>query len=98
MGVAYLALSPRPPEAINTGWDKSNHLLAFGVLTTVGLAAWPNRNRNVLLGLVGYGCLIEVLQWFTPYREAAWLDIFADALGVLAGALVAATLRRSRLI
>jgi len=98
LGAAYLALSPRPPEALTTGWDKANHMLAFCVLATFGLGGWPRHARLVLLGLVAYGCLIEVLQWVTPYREAALLDIFADALGVAIGWTAVAGLRSRRLI
>ena len=33
--VTVLALLPRPPEALGTGWDKLNHLLAFATLPFV---------------------------------------------------------------
>ena len=35
LAVLVLALLPSPPPVFTTGWDKSNHLLAFGAL------AWP---------------------------------------------------------
>ncbi len=40
--VAVLVLSLLPPSVPQptTGWDKSNHLLAFGVLALLGVRAW----------------------------------------------------------
>ena len=32
VSVLALALMPAPPPMITTGWDKSNHLLAFDVM------------------------------------------------------------------
>lgn len=60
--VLVLALMPAPPPVITTGWDKSNHLLAFGVMTWLGCKAFPQRCMPLLLGLLAYGALIEILQ------------------------------------
>jgi VanZ family protein len=82
--LAVLVLSLLPPSTPlpSTGWDKSNHLLGFAVLAWLGLRAYPRRVLAVLAGLVLYGGMIEVLQSFTPYRFADWIDLVADALGV----------------
>lgn len=83
--ILVLALIPTAPYLPSTGWDKSNHLLAFAVLTVLGCRAYPNRIAVVLIGAILYGGLIEVLQSFTPYRSAEWADLVADAIGVLLG-------------
>lgn len=83
--VLTLALMPAPPPALNTGWDKSNHLLAFGTLTWLALQAFPQRLKSVPLGLLAYGALIEILQSLTPSRSAEWLDLCADGVGILLG-------------
>ena len=99
--VLVLALVPAPPRLFTTGWDKSNHLLAFSVMAWLGARAFPQRMVLVLLGLLAYGALIEILQSFTPTRSAEWLDLLADALGILVGWLIVsgwawiAALRRS---
>lgn len=90
LGVVVLALVPAPPKELTTGWDKSNHLLAFAVMAWLGCKAFPNRLVYVMFGLLANGAVIEVLQSFTPTRFADWLDLLADGLGiVLGGALIA---------
>lgn len=85
VAVLVLALLPAPPPMLSTGWDKSNHLLAFGTLTWLALRAFPQHLKSVLLGLLAYGALIEILQSFTPTRSAEWLDLCADAVGIALG-------------
>ncbi|WP_326533131.1 VanZ family protein [Pseudorhodoferax sp.] len=81
--VTVLALLPRPPEALGTGWDKLNHLLAFATLTLLTHLAWPRwRWPRLWALLLGYGVLLELLQGLTPTRQAEARDLLADALGV----------------
>jgi VanZ family protein len=91
--VAYLALTPAPPVVIDTGWDKANHMLAFGSLAFTACLSCRSSNtkRFLLLGLLfGYGGLIEILQMSVPSRAAEWADLLADTVGIAAGATVAA--------
>ena len=83
--VTVLALMPAMPHVPSTGWDKSNHLLAFTVLAVLGLRAYPTRTVAVLTGLLAFGGLIELLQSLTPDRMAEWADWLADSLGLLLG-------------
>jgi VanZ family protein len=85
LAVLVLALMPAPPSMITTGWDKSNHLLAFGVMVWLGCNAFPQRLTIVLPGLLAFGALIEIMQSFTPNRSAEWFDLIADCLGILLG-------------
>jgi VanZ family protein len=85
LAVMALALMPSPSPMITTGWDKSNHLLAFAAMAWLGCKAFPQRLAIVLPSLLGYGALVEILQSFTPTRSAEWLDLFADSLGILLG-------------
>lgn len=86
--VMALSLMPAEVPMPSTGWDKSNHFLAFFVLTLLGGVAYPGRTALVLTGLLAYGGLIEVLQSFTPSRSAEWGDLLADAVGLLLGWMV----------
>jgi VanZ family protein len=91
--VGYLALIPAPPVLIDTGWDKANHMLAFGSMAfTAFLSCRSSKTmRIVLMGLLfGYGGLIEILQMSVPNRAAEWGDLLADTLGIATGAAVAA--------
>jgi len=85
LAVLVLALMPSPPPMLTTGWDKSNHLLAFSVLTWLGGKAFPRKLALVMAGLLAYGGLIEILQSLTPTRSAEWLDLLADGVGILLG-------------
>lgn len=85
LAILVLALMPTDVPIPSTGWDKSNHLLAFFVMALLGLRAYPGRTMAVLTGLVAYGVLIEVLQSFTPNRSADWQDIVADSVGLVVG-------------
>lgn len=80
-----LLLLPLGPNVPSTGWDKSNHLLAFALLAMLACRAWPARIAAALAALLAYGGLIEILQSFTGYRSAEWADWLADALGLLLG-------------
>ena len=82
--ISYAAWAPAPELVISTGWDKSNHLLAFFTLIALSEFGWPvsvSLTRK-LLGLVGYGFLIEVVQSFIPNREVSLLDVVADCCGL----------------
>ncbi|TBV99636.1 VanZ family protein [Azotobacter chroococcum] len=94
--VLALALLKDVSPPLDTGWDKSNHLLAFGVLALLGRLGFPGRHWLVPSGLFLYGILIEVLQGLTGYRVAEYRDLLADLLGIALGSLVAAGWLRYR--
>jgi VanZ family protein len=97
LAVLILSLMPPAPKMPDTGWDKSNHLLAFAALAALGMQAFPGRQRGLLVALLAYGGLIEGLQSLTPYRFADWADLLADAVGVLLGWGLASVWARWRL-
>ena len=92
--VAWLALTPLPPRAIDLGWDKLNHASAFAALAVAGwLSVRGRRGRWPTMALLlVYGALIEVAQRFVPGRSGEWSDLLADALGIGVGVLVASAL------
>jgi VanZ family protein len=94
LALLVLSLMPAAIPVPSTGWDKSNHALGFAVLAFLAYWAWPGRIPLSLLGLLGYGALIEVLQSLTPDRMAEWSDLWADGVGLLVGTAVAWLLQR----
>ena len=97
--ISWLALSPHPPSAVSTGWDKSNHALAFAALMGSGRLAWPGppwlaKLMKLAIALLAYGVLIELLQAQIPGREADAWDVLADLLGIVIGAAVHALVVR----
>lgn len=96
--VSYLALTPVPPPSIDFGWDKLNHVLAFSALgfsASLSCPASPRVRLFLHFMLLGYGGLIEVLQQFVPGRSGEWPDLFADSVGIVLGAIIAAWVVRT---
>ena len=88
------SILPQPKGIL--GWDKLQHLLAYGALgCAVGLWAspvfWKRRPALALLltTLVGsaYGAIDEFHQYFVPGRDCNVWDWIADTLGAFLGAL-----------
>ena len=65
-------------------WDKAQHALGFAVLTAFGLLAYPKARWRLPWGLLLLGALIEMAQTATGWRQGDWLDLLADAVGILA--------------
>lgn len=92
VAITWLALVPDPPKTLSTGWDKSNHLLAFGSLAFTSVwALWPRPRQwwLIVVALLAYGVGIEIAQHFLPPRSADAQDVLADAVGITLGLLVA---------
>ena len=43
---------------------------------------------RIALGLLAFGLLIELCQRMVTYRSADWLDVGADAAGIIAGLVI----------
>ena len=80
--IAVLALLPATMPLPSTGWDKSNHALAFVALAWLGCACWPAVTWRVIAGLAVYGGAIEIAQTFTETRMGEWADWIADLAGL----------------
>jgi VanZ family protein len=97
VAIAWLALTPSPPEQFSTGWDKANHALAFAVLTCSGRFAYPGskvRLLAVVCAVVAFGGFIEIAQLFVPGRSSDIEDLLADSIGAAIGALLGAVVLR----
>lgn len=86
------ALSLSPVEMLTAPifdwWDKAQHASAFLVLCCLGIFAYPKWPLRIFLGLLGFGILIELMQYFTGYRFAELSDFLADLTGVTLGTFV----------
>jgi VanZ family protein len=83
LGIGYLAVIPLEPSAANTN-DKLQHLVAFLMLAMLVDVAFPHPTWNwrKYLPLLGYGLLLEIIQYFVPSRYFSLADLAADAIGV----------------
>lgn len=98
--VCWFAFVPDPPQSVDTGWDKLNHVLAFGALSFSGWFAWgaPRRRMlGVVLGALMFGIFIEVVQTQIPGRSGEWPDLLADSVGIAIGIAMASTVTWRRL-
>ena len=84
--ILWLALSPNPPDPLDWLYaDKVKHGLAFFVLSI--LADYSYTTRSVLaqkgVALLGFGLLIEGLQYWVGYRYFEVADLIADGGGIV---------------
>lgn len=99
--IAWLSLVEHPPQPPGLlGWDKLNHFLAYGLLSSLlylGLGFWWSDWRRLVLALLSsfcYGAMMEVFQTvFSRGRTAEWGDLVADLCGILLGIAVARLLQ-----
>lgn len=84
--VMALALVPLPRIPGLGHGDKLVHGIVFLVIALLSAVGWPRVRFAVLAAaLVAFGAAIEVLQGLTGWRSAEWLDLAADAIGVIMG-------------
>ena len=90
-GVVFASLQPNFGPRVPANFDKLEHLAAYVVLALwfTGLVV-RDRYWTVVVGLLAFGASIEVLQGLMNIgRSAEWLDMFANALGIGLGLVIA---------
>lgn len=93
--IAVLLLAWLPIHDVGAPSDSVNHAFAFFVLCGLAGTGWIRAPRGWLFaGLLFLGGLIEVVQSFVG-RDAAWHDVGADLVGIMAGLVVLFLLRPS---
>ncbi|MGA1375222.1 MAG: VanZ family protein, partial [Steroidobacteraceae bacterium] len=95
--VLYFCLEPPSQDRALLVPDKLSHGLAFFGLTAWFAALVERRHYAfVAITMLGLGIAIELLQdWMSLGRTAEVADVYADALGVLAGVVVSMLIRES---
>ena len=88
----YLSLTPQPPEIPIDYGDKLGHVMAYAVLMLwwAQLLVATRQRCWLAAGLMGLGIVIEYVQGWTGWRTLEYLDMLADASGVVFGWVVAA--------
>ena len=76
--------------------DKVGHVIAYAILTALGLYAYPRHTRTVLAGVFTLSVALEGLQHLTPTRTFEWLDIAANGAGVVLGLVIVTIARNAR--
>lgn len=86
IAIEYLATTTKTTISITTGWDKSNHFIAFFVLyILLYYSYFINIVRIKFTLLMLFAIQIEIVQYFIPNRFFSLLDILADGVGIVIG-------------
>lgn len=89
-----LSLIPPPPLSVQVPEsDKFGHFLAYGLLSAwaVWIFASGGHRLRAAFALCALGVALEIAQGLlTPHRQLDGSDALADALGVIAGWIIAA--------
>ncbi len=94
VAILHLATTQRSYPGVEDLNDKVSHVLAFAGLALLSDFSFPARRFGTkVIGLLAFGLLIEVVQYFLPYRESSVFDWLADAIGIAAYAVCIPLLR-----
>ena len=96
LGVLFLAMAPaswfsamKPPGNWNMS-DKWMHAVTFALLAVWFSGQYARSSYwKIALGLIVFGAVIEICQYFVPYRNAESMDLVADIIGIICGFLIA---------
>lgn len=96
--VAALSLSPVTPSQIHQIGDKAEHFIAYALLSFLATRGWSGTRFLFpsFLIILGFGVLMEGLQWYVPGRSLEGLDMVANGLGAFAGLIMAAVWQLGR--
>ncbi len=86
--ITVLSLYPLEHLPAAPGSDKLHHFIAYAALVFPVACSRPKRWLVIVAGFLAYSGLIELIQ---PYvnRYGEWLDLGANAIGLLVGILLA---------
>ena len=91
--IASLIPMPPPPMDMPGGFDKYEHILAYGTLSGYfgQLLSQYRLHLRYAFSLFCMGAMLEVLQGLTWYRSPDWYDLAANSVGVVLGLLIGLT-------
>ena len=86
----YLGVVKIPNIIAGNFNDLVAHGLGYGLLMLSGLFAFPDSSclKRLFVIFLVYSLLIECIQYTLPYRSFSWLDMAANATGLLAGTVI----------
>lgn len=107
IGALPAMLGPGATDVLETLLRKGAHMVSFGILALLALAAlgsgWPRLDRRhhglaAFIFAVCYAASDEWHQRFVPTRDGKLTDVLIDAAGAALALLVAQAWRRRRLV
>jgi VanZ family protein len=94
--ILVLAFTPHGLKIARHMSDKINHFTAFFILAFLGDRAFEKTFLSLGLYLMGFGLMIEAVQFLLPYRSFAPLDMVANLCGILVYAGIIYTIESVR--
>jgi len=91
LAITFLSLWPLPELPDLPGTDKTHHLIAYGLLMLPTALRKPKHWLLYGFLFIAYSGVIELVQPFVN-RCGEWLDLLANATGVLLGAVIGRTI------
>lgn len=83
--VLILSIIPSS-EGLKFGGDKTKHVAAFIMFTWLFFVSYKETKfAYIFLWGLGFGILIEFVQFFIPWRSTEILDVAADIGGIFIG-------------
>ena len=77
------------------GPDKMAHVVLFSAFSAFWMLAAPARPLLIFVLGLGYGVLLELMQWrFVAGRSGSVHDFFADGLGLIVGLAITLSIVR----
>ena len=87
--ITYFSLTPIEHTISKSVWDKASHFIAYLIL--VILIRMVHVRFNYLTCVIicfSYSFIIECIQYFIPDRSFSILDMLANLLGTVMGAII----------
>ena len=90
--IAVLSLYPLDSLPPFPGTDKTHHFIAYAILCFPVALSKPKSWLSVVTGILIFSGVIELIQ---PYvnRYGEWLDMAANALGIIVGIVFATAVK-----
>ncbi|MBF8269681.1 MAG: hypothetical protein HW386_1390 [Gammaproteobacteria bacterium] len=86
--VTYFGVARGGPELNIAGSDLILHWVGYTILLISSRIAHDQHPALWFTGLLAYSILIEIIQYFLPYRTFSLLDILANLAGLCTGSIL----------
>ena len=78
----------KQPQILPDFAVSSNHLIAFLLLSSLGLLSYFKSLKRIILYLIFISIILELLHLYIPNRSFQFSDLFGNIVGVLISILI----------
>ena len=93
--ITIASLLPLPALPDVPGSDKTHHLISYAAVVLPIFIVQPKHWPFFIVAVIAWSGAIELIQPFVN-RYGEWLDLLANAAGVLVGGVVGSLIKRFR--